>query len=217
MAGAAAALAAVEQGRKGGARGERGDFSGRLLKLDANSDLAVSVDEYLSRRSARFGKLDIDGNGALDPSEVGAGAEERSMKRFEQLMQRADLNKDSKITREELDKVPSARAAADGKAQSPGRGGERRAARLAKMFETFDRNGDGVVELTEFDAARAERTDYAKRRAMHVNDKDRDGKVTLQEFTLDPRERFARMDLDGDGKITAPDLPPDFRWQWIKR
>jgi Ca2+-binding EF-hand superfamily protein len=85
------------------------------------------------------------------------------------------------------------------------------------MFSFYDRNGDGVVEKAEFEAGRAEETEFRKRRRMHALDRDGDGKVTLEEYTADARFRFMRLDIDRDGRVTAADLPPIERQRWSQR
>jgi Ca2+-binding EF-hand superfamily protein len=85
------------------------------------------------------------------------------------------------------------------------------------MFSFYDRNGDGVVERAEYETGRAEEADFAKRRRMHALDRNGDGSVSLEEYTADARFRFQRLDLDRDGRITAPDLPPVERQKWTQR
>ncbi len=58
---------------------------------------------------------------------------------------------------------------------------------------------------------------YAKKQRMHVLDKDRDGKVSKDEYGARPRQKFADIDLDSDGKITAADLPPRMAERWQRR
>ncbi len=224
LAGSAVAFAAASDRAAG--RGESGQ---RLKRLDVDSDQAVTLDEFLKRRSARFAKLDGNANGSLEPAELATSAKERGQKRQDRLMKRLDQNADGRITKEELDQAPARLAAkVDGGATASGDGEDKRKGRrgglgrmsperMTQMFAAMDRNSDGTVETAEFEAARTEQAEYQKRRAMHLNDKNRDGKVTLDEFTADDRTRFSRLDLDGDGKITAPDLPPQARGAWTKR
>jgi Ca2+-binding EF-hand superfamily protein len=224
VAGGAAAVAAV--GDRGAGRGDPGQ---RLKRLDADNDQAVTIDEFLKRRGERFVKLDANSSGTLEAAEIAAGGKDRGQKGQDRLMKRLDQNADGRITKEELDQAQVRLAAkADGSAADAGGGeGKRRGRRggfgrmsperLTQMFAAMDSNSDGTVETAEFEAARAEQSEYQKRRAMHLNDKNRDGKVTLDEFTADDRTRFSRFDLDGDGKITAPDLPPQARGPWTKR
>jgi Ca2+-binding EF-hand superfamily protein len=52
---------------------------------------------------------------------------------------------------------------------------------------------------------------------MHRSDADKDGRITLDEFTARAAKRFATLDLNNDGRIAADDLPPGERWSWDKR
>jgi Ca2+-binding EF-hand superfamily protein len=84
-------------------------------------------------------------------------------------------------------------------------------ARRDPAFARFDKNKDGVIERSEFDAAAKESTDYWTRRFLKRFDADRDGKVSKDEFARFSRERFARRDLDDDGRIGLEDMPPGMR------
>jgi Ca2+-binding EF-hand superfamily protein len=87
-------------------------------------------------------------------------------------------------------------------------------------FARFDRNKDGVVDRSEFEAAARESTDYWTRRFLKRFDTDGDGRVSKDEFASRARERFAWRDLDDDGRIGLEDLPPGMReraGRWFRR
>ncbi len=48
-------------------------------------------------------------------------------------------------------------------------------------------------------------------------DQDNDGRVTREEFEKPIRERFAKRDINKDGRITEDDLPPMMRGRGILR
>lgn len=92
-----------------------------------------------------------------------------------------------------------------------GQGGmERRIAR----FKALDKNGDGSIDKVELQSASDEEVAYRVRRLMHSLDADKNGKISREEFLAPAKRRFARMDLNDDGKITADDLPPGRRSRW---
>lgn len=78
-------------------------------------------------------------------------------------------------------------------------------------FDRLDANKDSAIDTKEFEASVKESSDYWAKRFVHRLDKDKDGRVSLEEFRSAPRERFAMRDLNGDGQITAEDMPPGRR------
>lgn len=74
-------------------------------------------------------------------------------------------------------------------------------ARRAQQFARIDANGDGVLAPDERAAKTARRGDRSDRL-----DADRDGQVTLADYTRPTLARFARMDADGDGYLTLAEL-----------
>ena len=87
--------------------------------------------------------------------------------------------------------------------------------RVDRQFSRLDKNGDGFIDAKDFEAAAAERAAYAARRFFKRFDANGDGKVSKDEFNRFAKDRFANLDLDGDGKITEADLPPMMRGRGI--
>ena len=92
--------------------------------------------------------------------------------------------------------------------------------RTRERFARWDANSDGVVDATEAEAMVLRRMEKRRRhwragrrmkRAMQRFDLDRDGKVTTNEVETGVAEIFARIDLNGDDRITDADLPPMLR------
>src|SRR6476646_182325 len=83
-AGTVAALAAVPHFRghrmgfgfegEGGPRGAR--LAERLKEMDANKDGVVTLEEFLGRTDERFARLDKNGDGFIDASDIAAAAKE---------------------------------------------------------------------------------------------------------------------------------------------
>lgn len=105
-------------------------------------------------------------------------------------------------------------------------GGGDRGARLERMFERADQNGDGVVTMAEIQQSRAStfaeidvdadggvtaeelvawRMTNRAERAVARFDDNGDGVLSLEEFPF-RGDRMARFDLNEDGEITRAEL-----------
>jgi Ca2+-binding EF-hand superfamily protein len=88
-------------------------------------------------------------------------------------------------------------------------------------FARLDRNGDGVVDAAEVEAALAQRAARHKgerkggQRLLRRFDADRDGTATRDEFMKSVADHFAQLDLNNDGRITDDDLPPAMRGRGV--
>jgi Ca2+-binding EF-hand superfamily protein len=170
-------------------------WSKRFMKrFDADKDGKVSKDEFARARKARFAMRDLDEDGRIGPEDMPPGIRERLGRWF------GDRAKDGK----------------DGKDAEPkgGRGPfsmEGLLGRANRQFARLDKNGDGFIDAKDLEALASERISYASQRFFRRFDADKDGKVTKDEFNRFAKERFANLDLDGDGKITEADLPPMMR------
>ncbi|MEX0431498.1 EF-hand domain-containing protein [Spiribacter insolitus] len=91
-----------------------------------------------------------------------------------------------------------------------------------RVFDSFDRNGDGVLDESEyvaFDDARAgdvegyegENRELMQRitdgMSLSVSDADGDGVVQREEFLVGAEDWLRDLDTNGDGVITAADFP----------
>jgi Ca2+-binding EF-hand superfamily protein len=255
-AGTAAALAAPHfrghhrMGFQGGERWGGPRLAERLKEMDTNKDGAISLDEFLARREGGFARLDKNGDGFIDASDIAATAKENVDYRIKRFLKDFDTDRDGKVTKEEFaarakdrfamrdldsdgvigpeDLPPGKRdramrkkegAEKEGtKEEGKGRGWfslERLMGRTDKRFARLDQNGDGVIDAADFEAASAERVAYQAKRMMKRFDADGDGKISKAEFERFAKERFTRLDLDDDGKITEMDLPPGMRGRGI--
>lgn len=92
-------------------------------------------------------------------------------------------------------------------------------AKTRSKFARLDANADGAVDKVEAESAVGRRMDRRHHRRgrgilrhiLNRYDTDRDGKVSKAEAEAHVTERFARLDLTGDGRITDDDLPPIMR------
>lgn len=182
-----------------------------LARIDADGDGKMTKDEMSDMRGHRYGRHGYGGRHFERGEGYGRGRGARDDD-FGDRDDSADTGEASKPA------TPDAQAAAPGEQDDErgfGRHG-RRGERHGRMFQRMDANSDGIIDKADLEARVGEAIAYAKRQRMHVLDKDKDGKVSKDEFTARPRQRFADFDLDGDGKITSTDLPPRVAERWQK-
>jgi Ca2+-binding EF-hand superfamily protein len=89
--------------------------------------------------------------------------------------------------------------------------------RTARRFDQHDANQDGVIDKDEIAGDRSKWIAYKQRRRMHALDANKDGSVSREEFLADRQARFSMLDLTGDGKIAADDLPPRAARFWERK
>ncbi len=195
-----------------------------LRKLDKNGDGKLTEDEvrpnFERRESGGSANstdnivsslLEFDANkdGKLSKGEV--------PERMQGIFARGDSNKDGLLTKEELQKMAAAQAAASNEGNGErgeregGRGGSGGMMRFMPLLAALDANSDGVIAADEITNASA---------ALQTLDKNSDGKLTEDElrprggrgrgFGGDPQEfikRIMEFDKNGDGKLSKDELP----------
>ncbi|MEM6494497.1 MAG: EF-hand domain-containing protein [Pseudomonadota bacterium] len=175
---------------------------------DMNADGVVTLDEAKTKAGERFTKMDVDEDGALSPSD----REARAQQRFAE----ADTNADGEISAEEMtaahEKREAERAA-------------RRAERQAMMFERLDMDKSGGLSQAEMEAGKALRGEARRAgrggrpdeangprmgrrgppgmRMLRTADTNQDNAISREEFDAMIEARFAEVDTDGSGTITA--------------
>jgi Ca2+-binding EF-hand superfamily protein len=187
-------LTAVIQSRAG--RGRRGygaqQLGRRMKQWDANGDGVIERAEWKGSEPL-FARIDADQDGKISQKEVkkfGKEAGRRWNNRVsDAAFGRFDENGDGKISAEEWKSRP-------------------------ELFVRFDVNGDGFItrdELTPKGPRGGRRAKMYDARSgkdsatfLQKFDKDRDGKVSKEEF---PHERrFAEIDADGDGALSETEI-----------
>ncbi len=182
----------------------------RYTATDSDHDGTVDVQEYAAEYLQRF-------DARLDKARAG------HLKQTDTRFKALDRDKDGRISRAEFDAAGERTWAGYEKAQNATR--EEAAATNRDplkmptshtangMLELYDQNKDGVVDRAEFDAARAAQFTAA--------DTDRDGALSLAEYTAEfeqrldaqrskvradaerqSKVRFGALDTDKDGRMT---------------
>ncbi len=64
-----------------------------------------------------------------------------------------------------------------------------------EILKTFDRNGDGSLDRSEFETAGGTPSRF------ELLDKDKNGRIDIDEFRRAAIERFNQVDTDHDGRI----------------
>lgn len=98
------------------------DSAAFLTKYDKNRDGSIDKKEFPHGR--RFAEIDADGNGMLSKEEVEQSLDKARSERSYDFIERFDLNRDGKVTRDEF--------------TGP-----------ARIFESKDKNFDGVVDQSD--------------------------------------------------------------------
>jgi len=98
------------------------DSAAFLQRYDKNRDGSIDMKEFPHER--RFKEIDADGNGVLSRAEVEQSLDKVRSERSLDFIERFDLNRDGKVTREEF--------------TGP-----------ARVFEAKDKNFDGVIDASD--------------------------------------------------------------------
>lgn len=158
---------------------------GLVRRLDANGDGHIGTAEAIGAADRRFDKLDADHDGRLTAAELAPRGGRRGVAFAELSLDKVDTNHDGAVDRTEF--------RADARAR----------------FAKIDVNGDGVADAAEIaeSPTAQERIAHRADRLVRKLDVNHDGRVSQAEFLAGARERFARLDRDSDGALTAADRP----------
>ncbi len=186
-----------EGGSHGGPPGRDSEGQGNraegFLRMFGDKDGKVGKDAFLTEAKRRFGQMDLNGDGKitdddLPPMMRGKGILKANgptgpgrmgpMERMLGDLRQADLKNEGVVAQDAY------------------------LAQQTKRFEELDRNKDGVVDKGDFDLMRKDMTDYQIKRFLHAYGAVAQGKITKEQFYTVAKERFARLDRKGEGKIT---------------
>jgi|GEM_PF-715415 len=194
-------------GRHSANRGMAKHWQRRLARLDSDGDGKISKAEFDAHAGQRFARFDLNNDGRISDVDLppwlrgrgilnadassqqwmgmaraGHGWHRRGGRLMRGLMRlaAADTNNDGAVSLDEA------------------------MALAAGRFQRMDANGDGSIDAADRQAHRKANLDYRVKRFIHRFGRQADeaGKVTHAEFDKVARQRFARLDLDKNGKIT---------------
>ncbi len=157
-----------------------------LRRLGADKDGKLTRQAFLDRIKAQFADADLDNDGRITDADLPPMLRGRGL-----------------ITTENLktSRLPLFRFLGDVEARDGAVTFDAVSASATRRFDRMDRNKDGVVDQTDFDALRKDMTEYQIKRFVHRYGADKDGKVTKEQFFAKESQRFAEADINGDGVV----------------
>jgi Ca2+-binding EF-hand superfamily protein len=195
-----------------------------LKRFDTDGDGKITKEEYNEHTRKRFAQKDFDGDGRIGDDEMSPRWKHRGGDKAES--EKAPSGDDSAQAGEKPKASEESEKQSGGKTErwrghrhgyghwQKTRTLDEALDRSAQKFARRDTNSDGVIDADEIRARGANRLEYMKKKRMHRLDADKDGTVSKEEYLARAKEWFAMIDLDGDGVITAKDLPPRAARRW---
>ncbi|MDG5751826.1 hypothetical protein P8R33_11965 [Qipengyuania sp. XHP0211] len=198
-------------------KGERADANGdgvitlaemqarsaeRFARMDSNSDGVLNHADRQAKMAEHFARIDADNDGEVTQAEMQAAHETRRAKRAERMAERG-VERTERMNR---------------------RGGNR-AERMAERFAAADTDNSGGLTMAEMQAmheARGERGHRGKRGMNRMTRLDTNGDqaISKAEFDAQVAARFARLDADDNGQVTAEEretAKAERRAKWQER
>ena len=161
------------------------------------ADRDVTRAEAAAQATARFQRMDVNGDGILDAADRAARAEQRFAK--------ADTNGDGELSQSEMAAMHQARKARRSEAREAR--AEQRQARMAERFAKMDADQSGGLSQAELSAMHEMRGKRGGKRGgmrmLAMADTNGDKAISSAEFTAAAIARFDRADANGDGTLTT--------------
>ena len=169
---------------------------------------SITKDDFDARTRSKFARMDANSDGTVDQAEAKALIERRMerrgkrrakrMERFaERVIKRFDVDKDGKVTREEVD------------------------SRIKERFQRADLDGDGTITDADLPPMLRDRDILSGKghvgrrhgrrgarmlRFLRDADANGDGQISFEEAMAAGGKRFARFDRNKDGAVDKSDL-----------
>lgn len=155
----------------------------------ADGNGTISRQAWLNAAGARFDRLDANKDGVLTPDELARG--KRGGPRGQRQFSRMDTNGDGQISPGEFSAaLPNA---------------------PADLFTKLDTNKDGQLSPDELRGLRRQMATVMRQKMIERLDTDHNGSLSLAElqaaYPKMTAEQFNRLDRNGDGQLTADELP----------
>lgn len=201
---------ANSHGHRGGAEPmTRAEVESRIAahfaEADTNGDGAISADEAEARHAARraewrdrrFALLDADGNGEISVAERDAARTVRRgghHRRPGMMAEEGDMR--GRLTEEEMAPLRRGRDSSETPAERHARWVEHR----NEAWSSADADGNGSLSRAEYDAMTEARRVRMREHMQQAGDEG------LRHRGMRRGDHFARMDSDGDGRVTLAEL-----------
>ncbi len=170
-------------------------FEGLLAMFDTNRDGRIAKDEFLGVIQARFVQMDLNNDGRIADDDLPPFLRGRNVlstergindrqPRWLRMLREANSDRDNVVTLAEVTAAAEAR------------------------FTKLDHSKDGFIDGADAEMMRRQAIDYRVRRFVHRFGADKDGRITRDQFMLKASERFARLDRNSDGVVSADEMRP---------
>lgn len=167
------------------AQADRGGPGKFMHFFDANQDGTVTLDEFNEAASARFKRMDSDGNGKVSQDEFRDYVKSRRIEHKADKLKRIDTNGDGKVTEDEYIAYSADKA--------------------KRKFSRMDKNKDGDLSAEEMKNCKHHKR-FGSKRIYHKLDGNNDGQITKEESYKAWSDWFTRIDANGDKVVSTDEV-----------
>jgi Ca2+-binding EF-hand superfamily protein len=191
-------------------------FQHMLEKMDTNGDGRISLDEYLAAATARFKGIDAQNKGSIDAADIASSPEtvKRDQHMAQFMIKRLDTAGQGYVTQDEFLAAAKKRFArldkeGDGRLTPDELTGPRWS---QHAHGTPASAAASATPATASDTPANNRAQFAQKRAQFAQkhfdalDANHDGVVTEDEYLAGATAQFKKLDVQGNGQLTAQSL-----------